>query len=154
MLQKANRLVTLAMLGARCRSTVVRDTYKRDTIDLVPGPERPPRLFAQLRQLHAGMLAIGTPPEEVWRLLADVGLGGIHRDRRRIVEVLVDTVMNMTISTIGGRVGLPSTSVRRHLEDLAALGVVELVGDRPERWRLSEWVREYWSAVASEIDSA
>ena len=142
-----DRLITLAMLGAVCRSTVVRDSYKHDTIELVPSTERPPRLFAQLRQLHAGMLAIGTPPSEVWRLLAEVALGGIHRDRRRVIEVLVDESIDSTTSTIGGRIGLPVTTTRRHLEHLRAVGVVVLVGEYPERWRLSDWVGERWRGL-------
>jgi hypothetical protein len=144
-----SRLITLAMLGARCRSTVVRDTYKRDTIDLVPSPERPPRLFDQLRQLHAGMLAIGAPSEEMWRLLAEVALGGIHRDRRRVIEVLIAAESDSTTSTVGGRVGLPPTSVRRHLEDLTALGVAKRAGEHPERWRMSDWIRERWWCAIS-----
>jgi hypothetical protein len=147
-----DRLITLATLGARCRSTVVRDYYKRDTIDLVPSPERPPRLFAQLRQLHAGLLAVQTPPDDVWRLLAEVAVGGIPRDRRRVIEALVAGGSDLTTSTVGGRVGLPYTSVRRRLEDLTALGVVELVGERPERWRVSYWVRDRWWAVRGDTN--
>jgi hypothetical protein len=129
-------------------TSVVRDNYKRDRIDLVPSPERPPRLFSQLRQLHAGLLAIGTPPDDVWRMLTEVALGGIHRDRRRVINALAATESDLTTSTVGARIGLPSTSTRRRLEDLAALGVVELVGEHPERWRLSEWVIERWWAVS------
>jgi hypothetical protein len=126
---------------------LVRNSYKHDTIELVPAAERPPRLFAQLRQLHAGLVAIGTPPSELWRLLAEVALGGIHRDRRRVIEVLVGEDVDLTTSTVGGRIGLPTTTARRHLEHLMAVGVVDLVGEYPERWRLSEWVRERWWTV-------
>jgi hypothetical protein len=42
-----DRLVDLATIGTRCRSPVVRDSYRRE-IDLVPQPERVPRLLSHL----------------------------------------------------------------------------------------------------------
>ena len=138
-------------VGRLSASAVVRDRrdgHRRDTIELVPATERPPRLFAQLRQFHAGLVVIAAPRDEVWRLLdAQVALDGIHCDRRRVINVLVAASADLATSSVGGRVSLPTTSVRRHLEDLTALGVVERAGEAPERWRLSDGMRERWWAV-------
>jgi hypothetical protein len=65
------RLGTLATLGARCRSTVVRDTYKGDLIERVPVPEGPTRLVGQLAQLVAGMRVLEVPEDDVWRLTSN-----------------------------------------------------------------------------------
>ena len=143
------RLITLATIGARCRSAVVRDGYHRDVIELVPSYERSPRLFGQLRQLHSGLVVLGASSAEIWRLLAQVALDGIHRDRRRVLEVVVEATGGHATATVGGIVGLPTTSVRRHLEDLWALGVIDKIAQSgPEMWVASEWLAEQWSAVS------
>jgi len=77
--KERGRLVTLADLGARCRSPVVRDRYKGDNLELVPEAESPGRLAGALSQLAAGMRAVGTPSDERWRLVREVALGGSIR---------------------------------------------------------------------------
>ena len=142
-----DRLSMLATLGARLRSPVVRDGYSR-TIETVPGHERPMRLFAQLRQLHAGMTVIGTPSTELWRLLAQVALGGTHPGRRAIVENLLLRPGVHATSSVAGYCGLPNTTARRHLEDLVAHGVLVRTCSDPELWEASEWLTESWWAVS------
>lgn len=141
-----DRLAMLATLGARLRSAVVREGYSRN-IETVPGHERPPRLFGQLRQLHAGLGVIGTPQVEVWRLLAKVALDGIHPGRRAVVDHLLARTEPQTTTTIAARCRLPKTTVRRHLEDLTAHGVIDFCGDEPERWAASDWLCQSWWAV-------
>jgi hypothetical protein len=143
------RLVTLATIGARCRSPVVRDGYSRE-IQLVPGHERSPRLFGQLRQLHAGLVVIGTPPTEVWRLLARVALDGVHPGRRAVLAYLIGSPGQHATGSIAGHCRLTVTPTRRHLEDLCAHGAVDLVGQYPERWVASEWLSESWKAALEE----
>ncbi len=50
-------------------------------------------------------------------------------------------------SAIAGHCRLTNTPTRRHLQDLTAHGVVDLVGEEPERWIPSAWLREHWWAV-------
>jgi hypothetical protein len=142
-------LITLATVGARCRSSVLRDGHARE-IELVPAPERPPRLYGQLRQLHAGLDVIGTPPDIVRSVLTKAALDGMHPGRRRIIEFLVGTEGAHATATIGTRCRLPVTPTRRHLQDLTAHSVIELVGDSPERWSASGWLRERWWAAEVE----
>jgi hypothetical protein len=141
-----DRLISLANLGARCRSSVVRDGYSRE-IDLVPDHERSPRLYGQLRQLHAGLVVIGTPSALLWQLLAKVALDGVHPGRRAVIEYLVANPDAHTTATIAAHCRLTKTPARRHLEDLMAHRVVDLVGEAPERWRASEWLVERWQVV-------
>ena len=119
------RLVTLATIGARCRSSVVREGYSRE-IELVPGHERSPRLYGQLRQLHAGLVVIGTPAAEVWRLLAKVALDGVHPGRRAVIDYLISAPGEHTTASIAGHCRLTVTPTRRHLQDLTAHGVLDL----------------------------
>jgi hypothetical protein len=141
-----DRLITLALLGVRCRSAVVRDSYRRD-IDLVPDHERSPRLIAQLGQLAAGLKVIGVSDAEVWRLLAQVALDGMHTGRRTVLECLMGLGGAHATAAIAGHSRLPDTTSRRHLQDLNAHGVVDKVGDYPERWVVSDWTMDQWWAV-------
>jgi hypothetical protein len=143
-----DRLVTLASLGARCRSSVVRDGRNRE-IELVPGHERSPRLYGQLRQLYAGLATIGTTDEVLWGVLAKAALDGMHPGRRVILDYLVGTTKPHSTEAVAARCRLTTTPTRRHLQDLNAHGVLDLVGTAPECWQVSEWTREMWWAVAS-----
>ena len=142
------RLITLAMLGARCRSAVPRDGYTREQED-VPGSERSPRLFLNLRQLLAGMAVIGVDHDERIRIIAHVALDGMKAGRRKVLSQLVDGSRHVT-DVIAMRTGLSPTSARRHLEDLAAHGIIDLAGTRPAQWEASPWLRAHWWAVGGE----
>ena len=138
-----DRLVDLATIGTRCRSSVVRDSYRRE-IDLVPQPERVPRLLEQLTQLRAGLIAVGVPDDETWRLLGKVALDSMTGARRRVLDTLTSGSRVRATPAVAGFVQLPETTAKRQLEDMTAIGVVEHVGEFPQRWRLSEWATALW----------
>ncbi len=140
------RLVTLAAIGSKCRSSVVREGHSRE-IELVPGAERSPRFYRQLRHLHGGLTVIGAPKGEIWGLLAKVALDGMHPGRWRVIDYLMAHPGGHATAVVAGHLLLPQTPVRRHLQDLCAHGLVELIGDHPERWTPSPWLRESWWAV-------
>lgn len=142
--EEDDRLVTLADLGARCRSPVRRDKYKGDNVELVPEPEQPARLVGELSQLAAGMRAIGTPDVELWRLIRETAVGGVHPIRRKIIDDLVSERKSHATPIVAARCRLKETTVRRHLEDLVALNIFALVKTRPEEWRATEWLGELW----------
>jgi hypothetical protein len=135
--EEQSRLVTLADLGARCRSPVVRDRYKGDNVELVPEAESPGRLAGALSQLAAGMRAMGTPDEELWRLIREAALGGIHPIRRNIIDYLAGQERPHAAETIAARCRVKESTLRRYLEDLEALEVVDRLGARPACWQLA-----------------
>jgi hypothetical protein len=142
--QDKERLSVLATLGTRCRSSVVRDRYKGDVIERVPAPEGLGRMLGQLDRLAGGLRVLGVPEDEVWRVIAQVALDGMHPLRRRVLEVLIERDDVMSTASIAGHCALPHTSVRRHLEDLRAHGVLDLVSEGPETWSVSAWTKERW----------
>jgi hypothetical protein len=145
--EDGEQLGTLAELGTRCRSSVVRDRFKGDVIDRVPAPEGISRLLGQLARLMKALRVLGAPDEEIWPLISQVALDGMHPLRRQILDVLVQRDDVMSTASIAGHCALPTTSVRRHLQDLAAHRLLELVGENQETWGLSEWTRERWEAT-------
>ena len=106
-------------------------------------------LFLNFRQLLAGMEVIGVSHEERFRIIAQVALDGMKAGRRKVLGQLVDGSRHVT-DVIAMRTGLSPTSARRHLEDLAAHGVVDLVGTRPGQWEASAWLQSHWWAVSGE----
>jgi len=142
-----DRLVTLATIGSRCRSPVERDPHSRE-IEIVPDHERATRLFGQLRQLHAGLVVIGTPPSISRPLLAKVALDGIHPGRRAVMNYLLTAGGAHSTSSIAGHCRFTESPTRRHLQDLHAHGVIDRLGTAPEQWAPSEWLRDQWWAVS------
>jgi hypothetical protein len=145
---EVDRLITLADLGAKCRSAVPRGGGHGDEISQVLPPEEVPRLMVALSRLSAGLSVIGVDDTRRWALLAKCALDGIHSLRRRVLDVLVDTDAELSTAAVAGRCAVPQTSTRRHLEELTALGVTERTGEYPERWAVSAWLRERWWATS------
>jgi hypothetical protein len=139
------RLQTLVTLGTRFRSPVVRDTWKGDEILRVPAPEGPGRMLTQLTQLVAGMKAIGVPERAVWHLAHKVALDGMHPLRSQVLDVVMASPHELTTSEVAARCALPRTSVRRHLQDLAAHGVLNQTDDVLEIWMVSDWTWDQWA---------
>jgi hypothetical protein len=139
-------LIVLGALGARCRSSVVRGGHDRQ-LEQVPSPERPPRLLAQLGQLYSALSVIGVERHETRRIVAQIALDGMTRGRRSVLDAFRRLDHEHSLSSIAGRVLLPDTTTRRHIEDLTGHGVLDLVGRGPERWMLSKWTRDQFEAL-------
>ncbi len=138
--QKAARLVTLPDLGTRCRSPVVRGRFKGDVVEIVPEPENPGRLVGALSQLAAGMRAVGTPDQELWRLTREAAIGGIHPIRRSLIDDLATQDSPHAAEVIAARCRVKESTLRRYLEDLEALEVLDRLGTRPACWQICEHV--------------
>ena len=67
----------------------------------------------------------------------------MHPCRRAIIDYLISAPGEHTTASTAGHCRLTVTPTRRHLENLTAHGVLDLVvGSTPERWTTSEWLRE------------
>lgn len=122
----------------------MRDRYKGDSVELVPEAESPGRLAGALSQLAAGMRSVGTPDEELWRLTREAAIGGIHPIRRSVIDYLAGQDCAHAAETIAARCRVKESTLRRYLEDLEALKVLDRLGTRPACWQLSASVAEKW----------
>lgn len=147
-----DRLILLADLGTRCRSGVVWGGGHHDEIVQVPQPEEVPRLIGELGQLSAGLVAIGVGDDERWRLVAKCAVDGMSSLRRKVLDVLLAGPNELSTTTIAVRCRLPETSVRRHLYELFSHKVIDQTGDRPGRWRASDWLRDRWQATEPSLN--
>lgn len=140
-------LVHVADIGTKCRSAVVRGGGHGDEITQVPQPEETPRLVGELGQLAGGLSVIGVDRNERWRILVQCAFDGMGTMRRRVIDVLLAAERDYGTATVAGRCRLPVSTVRRHLQDLNALGLVDLTGTEPETWQAGDWLRRRWSEV-------
>jgi hypothetical protein len=142
------RLVNLANFVTRCRSGVVRDRYRRE-LEYVPEPEMPARFVKQLFELLRGVaLVLGhqeATTEDMDRV-ARVALDSIPAVRRVVLRAVAthrEVDESLKTTQVIQAVQYASATVRRALEDLQALGILEVVKGgpgKPDAWRpYDEW---------------
>jgi hypothetical protein len=137
------RLIVLADFVTMARSPVERDSYSRE-IELVPDPEAPARFALMLASLLEGLYAIGLDSEAAWQLVAKVAFDSMPAQRRQTIALLAE-IETTTTKTAAIALGLPTTTTRRVLEDLAAHKLVqreESTDKRGDTWSLTAWTRD------------
>jgi hypothetical protein len=142
--EQERRLVLLADLATKCRSSVERSGHDRE-IELVPQSEALGRLQSELVQLGRGLTWIGIGPERIDELLTKVALDGMTKTRRAIVDYFIGQGRNLIPPSrdIANQLRLPTPATHRALEDLAAHGVVDKFGSvGAHSWRASEWLKK------------
>jgi DNA-binding transcriptional ArsR family regulator len=134
------RLVDLADFVTVARSPVERDAYASREIELIPDAEAPARFAIMLAALLEGLLLIGIGAPAAWGLVTKVAFDSMPAQRRRIIEHL-SARAETTTKEAATALGLPTTTARRTLEDLAAHGLVHREeGGKPgapDIWRLA-----------------
>lgn len=131
-------LSAIVALVVRLRGSIDRDRQSRE-IEAVLGAEGPARIGLCLERLLAGLDTIGVPRPLARRVVRAVAMDSVPPLRRNAYEYLVNvkpskptTLFAPTpprpktpTTKIAAALGLPTTTVRRGLEDLAAYHLVE-----------------------------
>jgi Domain of unknown function (DUF3854) len=132
-------LVRLAVYATHARSAVERDGYNREIV-IEPEPEAPARFALALRALLDGLGLIGCTRDQAWEAIYRVARDSVPGLRSRCMRRLYEADGQLKTSDVLGE--LPTSSNRRALEDLTALGMVERDSDPKEHeWLLSEIAR-------------
>jgi len=141
------RFAALADFVSRARSGVVRERYNHD-LSLAPQPEAPARLAKQLASLAIGraLLRAAAEVEEAdYTFVYRVALDCLPQVRLQVVEVLEGANDYLTTSQVAGAITYPTTTARRTLEDLAAIGIVAIrkaeKQGQADNWQLSDEAR-------------
>jgi hypothetical protein len=121
--ERIGRLVELAVL---LRATVDRDRYTRE-IQVVHGAEGTARLFLCLERLLAGLDTLGVDRETALMVVERVAMDSVPPIRRRAYEYLTGVALQVETADVAVWLGRRTNTVRRHLEDLAAYGLIKLV---------------------------
>jgi hypothetical protein len=134
------QLIAWARLSARCRSPIERDSYSRE-IELIPDPEAPVRLAQILLRLFSGMLAIGVPRPDAWKLIRKVSFDCMPAIRCKVLQfLLLSREPKRSTTDFATQLGYPTETARRALEDLTAHRILvrESQGKgKPDLWALS-----------------
>jgi hypothetical protein len=148
-------IVDAADLVTRARSGVERDRYSRD-LQYQPEPESPARLTKILCNLAVGIAVAHDSPTVSKRELALVvrlALDSIPAVRRSVLTKLVD-LGDLDTTEIGTATHLPTTTVKRALEDMEALGLMDRhKGSKAHRWTLLEEFRTSFHTLQMVADS-
>ncbi len=146
-----NAIKAGAALAAQGRTAIVRDGYTRE-IELIPQPEGTGRLTTALGQLAAGLRAIGADSDDTARIIGRVALDCIPEPRRTVLTRLAGCAGPQTIEAVAQLVGYPPQTVRRTLEDLAAVSLVHRTAapakNRPDVWSATTWTCQHLDALA------
>lgn len=152
-----NRIIKLAQFGARLRGTVSRDNYNGDMMTGRPFAEVGSRLGIQLAKLARalavirGKSAVGI---DEYILVKKVMLDTISQRSEDIVRTMFHhaahrngngaTRLSLTAAEIAERTRYPMTTVRRIMDDLNLLNVIERNGSAgsgfKHTWALSPYV--------------
>ncbi len=146
-------LINLAEMATRARTPVARDWRSpQKDITSIPQPESPTRFSSQL-QIQAQAFMVINQNEETTQSLTDddvnclrkISLDSITRGRRSVLQELskYDVVNTAGVAT---KLNLPTSTVRRLLEDLNAVEMVERIkghgGQEGDKWSLLVNYRE------------
>lgn len=124
--EQFTNLVKLSEMATRARSSVSRQRYNKDNpIEMVHAHEMPIRLAKQLLNLGQAMAAMnnGALEDDDFRILYKVALDSIPLMRKKVMEAMTG-YEKADVYGLAGHIGLPFETVKKIVDDLAALGVV------------------------------
>jgi hypothetical protein len=154
------RLLALVKLISILRTGVERD-YRRN-VTFRPKEELGTRLAKQLTKLAWGLCLVDDRPkidEEVWRLVARVGIDTATGFTKDVVEAMMArrNGKNMTLDEITQECALPKATLRDQLDDMLLLDIVKqykgerdpdkTMGPSPYLWTVRLRIRELWKVV-------
>jgi hypothetical protein len=140
---EVDQLVDLAVFTAWTRTPVDRDGYNHEVVAM-PAREAPARLAGSLRQLLAGLRAVGADTDTCWRIVEKVAWDCVPNLRYRLLHALRHASEGRTAALVTAT-GIPRTTAERTLEDLALLGLVHR--DKDGDHATAAWVHRLTSAA-------
>lgn len=152
-----NRIAYLATFCVRARSGIIRDGYSSREIELIPDTELPTRLAKQLTTLQSAFsLMDEATPEQNYQLVYKVGMDTLPQKRRKTIEVLLAATDNLTTAEVALKIGYPTNTTRRILEDLQGLGLATRAHEGQgyaDKWLISDRTRELLQIATPQMDS-
>jgi len=113
---------------------------------LIPDAEAPGRLALVLLTMLNAPRALGVDEATTWMLVTKAALDRMPAIRRTVLEALQNQTSAAT-SDLAEKIGYPTMTARRALEDLGAHGVVDRTSVGPGKadlWSVSALARGRW----------
>lgn len=145
-----DKLINLAMFGARMRGTVSRDTYRTDIITSKPSAEIGSRLGIQLAKLAKSLAWVHnrkSVDQQDYVLVKKVTLDTISQRVEDLVRMMLKKCPTkddyVTTVELADATRYPLATVGRIVQDLHILDVVDRIGTNYKyRWTLSKYIRD------------
>ncbi|MGB2713501.1 MAG: hypothetical protein WBC51_04935 [Vicinamibacterales bacterium] len=140
------QLVEIAEFSTRARSAVVRNGYTRQFEYTPDDPEGPGRFVKQLHGLARGLAVIERRTEisaADMTLVARVAFDSLPTIRRLVVRDFADCVTATVNDLIKRHKNTSESSLRRAVDDLVALDVVEELPPNPDGSQVYRLVPQY-----------
>jgi len=146
-----DEILSIAELATRARSAVERNwrSPQQDITEVHP-PEMPTRFAGQLQVMARALMIINWNETGKLELLDEdkiilykLALDSIDKSRRITMQEL-SRYENLTTTGLAVKLGLPTNTIRRWLEDLVALEIAERVkksGNKGDDWLIKEKYR-------------
>jgi hypothetical protein len=129
--EEFERLDRIVSLVVRLRGAVERDRRNHE-MEAVLGAEGTARLGLTLERLLAGLDTLGLDRATALDVVEGIAMDSVPPTRRRAYEFLQNIApADAETAAVAKHMGLPTNTVRRALEDLAAYGLVERTGQGP-----------------------
>jgi hypothetical protein len=131
---KGKEVKALALFCTKGRTGVIRDRFTR-VVEARPQSEGPGRVTKQLRSLAVALAMVrglSEVDDGVMEIVAKVALDTMPTLRCDLLNALwkssfEDHTRFLSARKVGAMVRLPETTVKRHLEDLVMLGLVDRI---------------------------
>lgn len=139
-------ILLLAELSTRARSDVERNwrSPQQEITEVYP-PEMPTRVATQLQNFSISLSSLNwnetgksDMSQEDFNIINKFTLDSVSKSRRTAMQELARYEM-ITTSGLATKLGFPTNSVRRWLEDLVALEIAERykgIGNRGDKWNI------------------
>lgn len=137
-----NELLDLAELATRARSEVERN-WRSPQMEIteVHPPEMPTRFAGQLQTIARALMVLGGQgvlSENHKKILYKLALDSVTKTKRTAMQELAKYEVIETAG-LAIKLGFPTSTIRRWLEDLTALGIAEREkgsGSKGDRWNI------------------
>lgn len=144
---QSTRVVSMAVLAAKCRSSVPRHAFTRDVED-TPSAEYPARLTKALMALWCGMRSAGVNESRAWKIIGRVAQDSMPRARSLTFNWLAGqngSGSDNQLTRLSEYIRCSKSATRRVLEDLALHGVLESSRNGvKDVFKVSSWAMERW----------
>ena len=124
-----DKLAALADFTARARTGVLRNAYTRE-VEVMPDWEGPARLAKQLSRLSYGLSCLSNEScltQDNYKIIFSVAENSLPKLRRDVLCYLADSGRIAKVEDIETKLEVPQRMVRRTLEDLQMIKIVEHV---------------------------
>lgn len=122
------KMIYLADITARIRSSVPREGTGNKDIKYVPDPELPPRLAKQFKLLACGLALVrdrAQVTEDEYCVLRKIALDTAPRHRTMVLKALLNAEYWLKTREVADKIRYPSTTTKIILEDLYVLKIAE-----------------------------